>query len=332
MNTVLLIMFALFGSPAAQTNTILQPEQALTGPGGQEYTHAEVDFQDYGKKQDGYWVFQPQAPVPKEAPVVVFLHGYSAYNPMVYGAFIEHLVRKGNVVIFPRYQKNLISPSPDYFVPNTVTAIKNALEKLEGDGYVNAKEGEFYFAGHSFGGLITANILTELDSLDIPKPKAALLICPGVGPFEKVVKESYKKIPSDINLVMITAEKDFVVGDGFANRVFATATETKNRIWFKQFSDDYGLPKISSDHLEVYAKNAAYDTGDHGYSYRRAMTSKIDVIDYNVYWRALDALIECSDKKPCDLIFGEEHEFRNLGNWSDGTPIKALGMLTPTTS
>ncbi len=324
-------MFALFSSPMAQPNIISQPSQPMNGPGGMEYIHDEVDYQDYGKKQDGYWLFQPKAPVPKEAPVVVFLHGYSAYNPMVYGAFIEHLVRKGNVVIFPRYQKTILIPSTNYFVPNSVTAIKNALKKLEGEGYVNAKEGEMYYVGHSFGGAISAHIMTDFENLGVPKPKAGLLICPGVGPFTKTIKENYEEIPSDLNLVIITAEKDYVVGDGFAHRVFATAENTPNRIWFKHFTDEYGSPNVTSDHLEVYAKNKAYDTGDHGYSYKRARSSKIDVIDYNVYWRAIDALIEASDEQP-ELIFGPGHEFRNIGNWSDGTPIKPLAMLKPTMS
>lgn len=328
MNPLILLLFALFSSPMTDTDTITQPEQSLTGPGGKEYIHAEVDFQDYGKKQDGYWLFQPKAPVPKEAPVVIFLHGYSATNPMVYGAFIEHLVKKGNVVIFPRYQKTILIPSPDRFVPNTVKAIKNALQKLEGEGYVNAKKDEVYFVGHSFGGTISANMLIDIDNLGVPKPKGVLLICPGVGPFTSAVKESYEEIPSDINLVIVTAERDFVTGDGFAHRIFSTAENTPNRIWFKHFTDEYGTPPVTSDHLEVYAKNNAYDTGNHGYSYNRARNSKIDVIDYNVYWKAIDALIEASDSQP-ELIFGAEHKFRNIGHWSDGTPIKPLAMLKP---
>ncbi|MEZ4892408.1 MAG: hypothetical protein R2778_05270 [Saprospiraceae bacterium] len=54
---------------------------------------------------DGYWLFEPADPKPDSAEVVVFLHGYGAYNPMAYGKWIKHLVAKGNIVIYPRYQK-----------------------------------------------------------------------------------------------------------------------------------------------------------------------------------------------------------------------------------
>ena len=46
----------------------------------------------------------PPSRRPKTAPVVVFNHGWLAVNPGAYGAWIEHLVRSGRIVIFPRYQ------------------------------------------------------------------------------------------------------------------------------------------------------------------------------------------------------------------------------------
>ena len=44
-------------------------------------------------------------PSPKRAPVVVFFHGWFAVNPGFYGAWIDHLVRNGRIVIFPAVSK-----------------------------------------------------------------------------------------------------------------------------------------------------------------------------------------------------------------------------------
>ena len=61
--------------------------------------------------------------------MVVFLHGWFAVNPGFYGAWIDHLVRDGNIVIFPRYQ-NDVGTMPQDFLPNALAAIRDALGVL----------------------------------------------------------------------------------------------------------------------------------------------------------------------------------------------------------
>ena len=107
------------------------PGQPPTGPGGAEYTHQSVAFFDGAKYADGYWLFEPADPRPDSAEVVVFMHGYGAYNPMAYGKWIKHLVAKGNIVIYPRYQRNLIMPRPNAFPRYAARGIRDALAALE---------------------------------------------------------------------------------------------------------------------------------------------------------------------------------------------------------
>ena len=65
---------------------------------------------------------------------MVFLHGWFAVNPGFYGAWIDHLVRNGHVVIFPRYQ-NDVGTMPQDFLPNAMAAIHDALGVLSvGEG------------------------------------------------------------------------------------------------------------------------------------------------------------------------------------------------------
>src|SRR5262245_6244681 len=69
-----------------------------------EYPHKTVRRKEFGSGARSYWLYEPADPAPAKAPVVVLNHGWLAVNPGAYGAWIEHLVRSGKVVIFPRYQ------------------------------------------------------------------------------------------------------------------------------------------------------------------------------------------------------------------------------------
>ena len=67
---------------------------------------------------------------------MVFLHGWFAVNPGFYGAWIDHLVRDGKIVIFPRTRTTL-ARIRRIFWPNAVAAIRDALGVLAtGVGHV----------------------------------------------------------------------------------------------------------------------------------------------------------------------------------------------------
>ena len=61
---------------------------------------------------------------------MVFLHGWFAVNPGFYGAWIDHLVRNGRIVIFPRYQ-NDVGTMPQDFLPNAMAAVHDAMGVLQ---------------------------------------------------------------------------------------------------------------------------------------------------------------------------------------------------------
>ena len=73
------------------------PQQPAHGPGGADYAHGHVDARLVKDGAQGWWLFTPSNPVPKSAPVVIFCHGWGAMNPKTYRAWIDHLVRRGNI-------------------------------------------------------------------------------------------------------------------------------------------------------------------------------------------------------------------------------------------
>ena len=144
-----------------------QPEK---GPGSAEYPHAEVEVNEGGEGGKHYWLYTPNKPRAEKAPVVVFLHGWGGLKPEIYGAWLNHLCRKGNIVIFPQYQADL-KQVVTVFSPNAAAGINDALAWLEADKKRTQPEREkFALAGHSAGALVAANLASEYEKYKLPKP------------------------------------------------------------------------------------------------------------------------------------------------------------------
>lgn len=310
---------------------ITPPGQPLTGPGGSDYTSDSVRIIDLAENGSGCWIFLPVAPSPTVAPVIVFTHGYGCINPMIYGQWIRHLVRKGNIVIYPRYQTDLVFPRPPEFADNTVKGIKKGIKALSEMTGIKADLNRFALIGHSYGGVVDANLAVNWQKFKIPKPKAVMLCQPGTGPLKGGRLESYEGFPADIPLLIITGEYDSTVGDEFANLVFQTAIHTPERNLVRHFQDFHGLPSITASHHECYSIDTLFDNGLRNFSANRALErSKLDVIDYLCYWKLGDALLDCAFyNKNCAIALGGTSSQCDLGKWSDGTPVKPLEVLLP---
>ncbi len=331
MQHYLLVLF-FFVCQTINPESVTQPLQKTVGPGGAEYLHQAVTQYDFAKKADGYWLFVPESPMPKTANVVVFMHGYGAYNTMIYGNFIKHIVQKGNIVIYPRYQKNLFVPKPEKFTKNAAQGIKDALEELKKDKYPTPITDNMSYVCHSYGGVISTNLGVNFEQYDIPQPKAMMLCSPGSGPFDGGRLESYEQLPPDLKLLIMVTDHDEVVGSEFAELVYQTATNTPNRNLIWQYADPYGNPNISAGHNECYSLNEEFDTGVRNITAKRALRiSKLDALDYNGYWKLFDALNNCTrNGKNCDIAMGNTPAQLDLGKWSDGTEIRPYKVRVPT--
>ncbi len=314
---------------AQHTPYLGQPE---TGPGGAEYTHQSVSFFDAADKADGYWLFEPADPKPDSAEVVVFLHGYGAYNPMAYGKWIKHLVAKGNIVIYPRYQTNLLWPKADVFPENTATGIKQALTELQkGEGRVRPRTDKVAYFAHSYGGVIATNLACHWQKFGVPKPAAMLLAEPGSGPLKGARLDDYSKLPPDLHLNVIIGEDDYVVGAEFGALVFRTAVNTPNRNLLIQRRSTDGNRWVRASHSEPYCYDLDFDTGVRNYTAKRVLSvSRLDEVDFNCYWKLGDALLEYTRHgRYGDIAFGNTPQQRFLGHWPNGEPIRELEVLLP---
>jgi pimeloyl-ACP methyl ester carboxylesterase len=305
------------------------PLQSTTGPGSSDYTHSDVIMSDFTSiwSADGYWLFEPDSPKPDSADVVVFNHGYGVYNPGPYGQWIEHLVRNGNIVIFPKYQLNEAS-LPSTYTPNAVTGIQDAfLEMSINSNRVKPRMEHFAIIGHSYGGVITSNLVTEYNAYGIPQPQCFMLCQPGTGGLNSGRLNSYVAMDTSYNALIVVGSGDIVVGNTFGREIMdSTTIPTAHKNYITHYPDNTGNPNIQATHNEPLAANTDYDGGPistvitAGY-----VASKIDAVDFYCYWKLADALLNCTFyNQDCNYAFGDTPEQKYMGQWSDGTVVEEL--------
>ncbi len=192
-----------------------------------------------------------------------FFMGGLLPNLCFYMAWIRHLVRKGNIVVYPRYQ-NLLDLSSEKFTDNAAGAVKDALGKLE-DEY----DGRFYIVGHSAGGLIAVNLATRND---IPKPDAVLAIQPGDSENGSKL-QNLSRIPSDVLLVVMAGDSDNITGtaDSYLIMDETPQVPSERKIFLLVQSDG----NLRADHLSPLAISDEYSI-------------LVDNMDYSGYWKVLD--------------------------------------------
>jgi hypothetical protein len=305
------------------------PMQPGQGPGGSDYEHNGVIFSDFTTlfSGDGFWLFEPNLPKPDSADVIVFNHGYGVFNPGPYGQWIEHLVRKGHIVIFPKYQVSDAS-LPSTYTPNAIIGIQDALLELNTNpNRVKPRMEHYAIIGHSYGGVITSNIVTEYATYDLPKPQCFMLCQPGTGGINTGRIDSYVGMDTDYSVLIVVGADDIVVGNSFGREIMdSTDIPISRKNYITHYADNHGSPILEASHNEPLAANNTYDGGTlstvitGGY-----LASKEDAVDYYCYWKLADALLSCTFYGTyCDYAFGDTPEQRFMGEWSDGTPAVEL--------
>lgn len=240
---------------------------------------------------EGYYIFK-KAHVDQSnvRSVVFFVHGYGALNPGIFGAWIDHLLEHNNVVIYPRYQKNLISPSPTRFTPNARAALLKATEELNKS---DITEYPLVFVGHSFGGVIISNLVAENETDPIPMPDAVMVAEGGTGPFTSSIRESYRLVSDDIPFLIVAGAQDWTVGTAFGQKLFQELpVHDETHFIYQKPLRNHPTVSIGASHYEPYAMDDWCDNGIHNLTYKRAQqVGALNELDHHGYWSWLDLVI-----------------------------------------
>jgi len=290
-----------------------------------ETAHHAVKRYEIGQGPRSYWLFEPDMPKPDgRAPAVVFLHGWFAVNPGFYGAWIDHLVRDGRIVIFPRYQ-NDVGTLPQDFLPNALAAIRDALGVLhEGVGHVRPDPLRFALIGHSAGGNLAAQIAAVASDphSDLPLPQAVIAAMPGeVVP---AAEPLLSRIPATTLMIVMVGEEDVVVGDFRGRQIFAGATAVprarKRFILFR--SDRHGFPALIAEHTAPTGVHHRLDNGEGLFRSLQMSLGDVNALDRAGFWRMADITMDAAfHGQTLDDVIRDEERFRHLGFWSDGQKV-----------
>ncbi|HET9712314.1 MAG TPA: alpha/beta hydrolase, partial [Pyrinomonadaceae bacterium] len=304
------LTLVLFSLSVGSFQSATPPAQPQTGPGGKQYLHSSVTKNRYGKGGHEYWIFEPDSPKPRSAPVIVFLHGWGGMNPLYYGAWLDHLVKRGNIVIYPRYQQNLLTGISE-FTPNTLHAVKDAVSRLKTEpGHVIADFSKFATVGHSLGGILAANVAAMASESGLPRVGAVMAVEPGIteSPIN-VPLADLKKLPAETLLLAVAGDQDTLVRDYDAKRIYYESTRVpeKNKDFITLVSDSHGRPALQASHRAPTAHDKSYDNGegvgggpaetsnrvgDGPQTSRRSRldTMMVNALDFYGTWKLFDAL------------------------------------------
>jgi acetyl esterase/lipase len=292
------------------------PGQPEAGPGGTEYPHGSFERSRFGSGAAEYWVYTPDDPRPKSAPVIVFNHGWSAMHPYVYGAWLQHLARRGNIVIYPRYQVSARTPARS-FTANAAEAVKDALVRLRRMGPVSPELSKLAIVGHSAGGVISANMAGTWRDLGTPKPLAVMCVAPARSLYHDSVwgvpVADYSAIETGTLLLCLVGADDRLAGSEMAEQIITEASQVPDvdKDLVVAVSDNHGSPALLADHGFATA--------------RLGSSASVNALDYYACWKLLDGLTDAAFfGKNREYALGDTPQQRHMGEWSDGAPVKEL--------
>src|SRR5688572_18816803 len=339
----------LFSLTTLSVQRATPPTQPATGPGGKQYGHAKVTKNRYGTGNEEYWIFEPDTPKPVSAPLVVFIHGWGGMNPLYYGAWLDHLVKRGNIVVYPRYQATLLTPIRD-FLPSTLGAIKDAINRLQTErGHVKPDLNKFAVVGHSAGGLLSASVAALAKKSNLPQVRAVMAVEPGIteAPIN-IPLADLKKIAADTLLLAVAGDQDTLVRDTDAKRIYYESTQVPaaNKDFILMVTDLHGTPSLQASHRAPTAMDRDYDNGETvsgapspngrvgnstsrqngpANQSRRLDSMMVNALDFYGTWKLFDALCDAAFYgKNRQYALGNTNEQRFMGVWSDGVPVKEL--------
>ena len=312
------LLGAVLAIGPAQAESPSPPTQPEAGPGGQSYTYGRTLATGYGEGDERYWIIEPDRAVDEALPVVLFAHGMGLTSHSAYRSWIQHLVRRGNIVIYPTYHTGGIV-DPRTFTDNTAKATREALKRCDGKKHRLADIDRFTMVGHSLGGTIIANLAARPKHFGLPRPGALMLLQPGdtradkgIGALFPKITEDHGTIPKGTLMLIVDVENDYFVSPKAGQRIYDNAGQIdlgdKRRLLLR--SDHHGGQPIIADHMLPMAWTTS-----------QTSQGRVNAYDYAL-WKWLDALQSTAqgDDAHRELVFGEAA--LDVGRWSDGTPVR----------
>jgi len=356
---VLLLGATLAAPPARAATPPQQPEQ---GPGGRDYPSADVVKRAVGTASASTFVFHGNDTPARPRPVVVFLHSWGAVNPGLYGGWIDHLARKGNLVLFPRFQEvNRSRPADASNLAETL--IESALAALADDPKARPDMGRVAFIGHSAGVPLALNLAAGAASGKVPAPKLVFgLMAGGIASNEKergILLRDLSAVDPGTLIITMSGDRDYLPADRASRLLLqqASAVPATRKLFMRASSDDHGFPALTATLASPGSVKPDYDaasiklppdpprdpkqkntwrwsadmalSGPQTILTQQLGTNVTDTLDYLAYWKTFDIAAEAAFAGKDAAALLRDPKFVDMGTWSDGWPVKRLSAQMP---
>lgn len=341
------------------------PSQPAKGPGGADYAirASDVVKKAYGQGHEQVFIFRPGSGFAGPRPLIVFLHGYGAISPKIYGAWIEHLVRRGAVVVYPRYQAGIGVARKD-ITGHAMAGLRIALDALKGEAVALDLEKTAY-VGHAAGGIIATNLAILAARENLPAPRLVYAVAPGNSWGSDRMKTplgDLSLLPESVNIVTVLAETDTIARDTDARKIARQSVNVpiNRKMIVKVSTDTHGTPVLTATHWSAAAAAEGYDIADialvkneaaqpapaappSGRRGQRPVVTEekpkpvelgefggasVDALDWFAYWKTLDLALAASFAGEDTMPIRRDPLFASMGQWSDGWPVKRLTFET----
>lgn len=340
------------------------PSQPKAGFGALLLPDAEVTKRAVGRASAATYVYHTAAAPTEPRAVVVFLHAWGAINPQIYGAWIDHLARRGHLVLYPAFQELGRSRPPDA-TATTVALVKEALAALKDDPIARPDLSRVAYLGHSAGAPIAANLAALAKARNLPVPKLVFAVMPGgVASDAKargVPLENLAEIDPTTAIVTMNGDREFQAADRAARRILREASEVpvSRKLFMRTGSDDHGFPTLFATLASPAGAKDGYDsaavklppdppldpkaprpqrprwsadmvlTGEQTVLVGQLGRNAVDTLDYLAFWRTFDAAFANALGKNEMAALRVDPTFLDMGRWSDGWPVRRLSAETP---
>lgn len=309
----------------------------------QQEQYKTIQMLTVGDGAERAYAFFPADPSARQLPLVIFLHGWMGTNPKNYGALIDHLVRRGSVVVYPVYQVDG-QTAPQAITATAAESVARTLGQLKAEqpDLIDPQKTMYY--GFSMGASMSINFAAQPEKYKLPVAKSMVLAAPGDakhvahGPLSaSIVTTSIAKVPLNTPIVLLSGQDDKTIGMPTAVAYWnAICAQRRQRTLITWPSGKTAQESISSAHGAPGAPDERYDFPS--ITEPVPLTSieqladfpdskSINNLDFHGQWKVVTGLLDAlhSGHSP-DWIFTDKRLMADLGHFKNGEPYPSASI------
>lgn len=288
-----------------------------------------------GEGGEAVYIFSPTKKESGTAPVIFFFHGLAATDPFNYGGWIDHLVGRGNIVIYP-VSENSKFDSAEKMRSNAIVGARAAIQELEKEP-LKPDLSRVGYVGHSVGGGLAVQLAANAKEFNLPVPRAIMAVQAGSGK-NAIQTDEVKRLPASILLLAVEGDQDQFKDTREGKMIAANATgiPARNRGYIMLRSSS----SLVADHYAPLSPDPRYKmSGKSGKQGRKALLAAFGIragernsLDSRAFWPLLDDLLQAAfDGGTVDQVIQEIgakplETLPDTANAAAATPAESSGV------